>query len=195
MAEDVETFNAGLGAALEVRTPTCDPGGLLWAEELWRWALARTFEMDGLKYGTCARLLDMHQRHDEVDKMIARAAAAGETWLNHAFLGALVNTAAERGDWARADDVWPRLVTDFEVEPTVIEYTALSKAHMMCGRAEEALQVFVEVDQPDSYAVVARVQLLKLVFVLLRHRRGMHAVFSKLSRMANRSSRVTAPDR
>ena len=56
----------------------------------------------GFVYATYVRLVESYQFYDEVDEMIARAAAAGGKWLDHVFLCALVNTAAEKKDCKRA---------------------------------------------------------------------------------------------
>jgi len=166
-ASDVVTFNVGLGAALKVCTAARDAKGLAWAEELWRWAMIQEFELNGLAFQQYAMVLETYQRFEEVDDMIDLGTTAGATLVNHVFLGAVVNTAAERKDWKRAENVWERLVKECAVEPTVVEYIIMSKAYMLSGRVLQALQILDEVDEKvwhsNFLAVKQRAQLLLLM--------------------------------
>eukprot|EP00415_Alexandrium_ostenfeldii_P001417 UN1417 len=112
-------------------------------------------------------MMETYQQCREVDSVIVGGASAGHAWVDHALLGALVNAAGERRDWQRAEDLWQKLVRDYGVKPTDIEHAALSKAHMLCGRVREALQVYDEVDEDVLNAnfkyVGDRAQLLLLM--------------------------------
>jgi len=158
---DERSFNQNLGAALEVCAAARNPGGLVWARQLWASA-QDCGDLNPLSFKTFARVLEAYQQHEDVDKMME--AAKGEEWLDYVLLCALVNLAAERQDWERAVEVWRRLVKDHGVEPNIVAYNAMSKAHMICGRILEAARILAEIDEvflnSNYKTVVDRVQVL-----------------------------------
>lgn len=100
--------------------------------------------------------------------MIENAVACGEAWVSNTLLGSLVDIAGESRDWKRADHTWRRLTQDCHVEPNIISYNAFAKAHMICGRVLEALEVLTPLDAVELHrnfkTVIDRGQLLLIAY-------------------------------
>lgn len=141
-AQDSDTFNSGLGAALKLCAVANEPTALSWAIELWEWACIQSFQVNALGYSQYVGVLESYRMYDRVDRMIAESGVA--TWTNVVLLGSLINIAAEHRDWHRADTLWQRLVHEYGISGNSIAYSAWAKAHMLCGRPSEAAQIFDE---------------------------------------------------
>mmetsp|Transcript_149131 Transcript_149131/g.415652 ORF Transcript_149131/g.415652 Transcript_149131/m.415652 type:complete len:468 (+) Transcript_149131:59-1462(+) len=132
-ATDSDTFKSGLGAALRICAVADGVAGLDWAEELWTWAQQQRFPLEAISYSNYALVLEVHNQPRRVDELLS--ACAQKNWRpSVVLLGALVNAAAERHDWLRAEMLWDRLVNGFGVKPNLIAYSARAKAHLLCGR-------------------------------------------------------------
>merc|ERR1712008_194941 len=105
------------------------------------------FKLDGLKYDKYTRMLEVYQRRQEVDVVLAAGVAAGEAWGDRILLGALVNLAADKRDWRRAEDLWQRFVKQYGIKPNITNSTVFAKAQLLCGRIREALDAYLELDE------------------------------------------------
>uniref|UniRef100_A0A7S1WD82 Uncharacterized protein n=1 Tax=Alexandrium catenella TaxID=2925 RepID=A0A7S1WD82_ALECA len=189
-AADAATFNSGLGAALTLCTVADSAEGFSWGGELWRWASQQGFELDGLKLTAYARMLETYQHCKEVDSMIAAGASAGEAWIDHVLMGALVDAAGGRGHWQRAEDLWLRLVRDYRVKPTILQYTLFSKARMLSGRVLEALQVYDEVGEDGLNTSFVSVQGRAQLLLLMSHSSPSQPNLRKLQRAFDRGEKT-----
>lgn len=118
-AVDADTFNSGLGAARSIDS-------LHWAEELWLWAHEQSFLVAPVPYMTLALVLEEHGLHERVEDLLV------DLKMRHGvpfvvMLGALVNAAAERCDWRRAELLWEKLTGRFGVQTNEIAVATRQK--------------------------------------------------------------------
>lgn len=138
-AADSDTFNSGLGAALNVCVVAKEREALSWADELWDWAKSERFQLHDKLYLDYLKVLESFRLHDRVDKLLFELNVKS---VDHVFLGAMTNIATKHFDWQRADALWGNIVKRRGVKPICINYSAWAKVHMLCGRPMRAAQIF-----------------------------------------------------
>jgi len=115
-----------------------DRSGLEWAKMLWSWAGQKGHQSNCMACMLYTRVLATYKLWDEVDAMLSHLESLSDIRDMTPLLGSLVDIAGKQHDWQRADKVWHRLAELPKVKPTHIAYTALAKAHFLCGRPHVA---------------------------------------------------------
>lgn len=139
-AVDSDTFNAGLGAALNLCAVAKEPAALKWAEQLWMQANKTKFQMDEKKYSDYIRVLETHQQHDQVDALLPKF----QKCITPPLLGAVLDDAAMTHNWQRGEMLWNIIVNEFGVQPTNIQFTTRAKLHLLSGRPSFAARTLDE---------------------------------------------------
>lgn len=126
-----------LAAALHLCAAGTGPDASQWADALVAWAQEQRLQMNTICYTALALASAAHGRPERVDALLAEA-ARGAWAPNEVTLGALVNAAAERREWRRAEELWRKLVRERGVEPHELARAARAKAQLLCGRPAAA---------------------------------------------------------
>eukprot|EP00928_Gymnodinium_smaydae_P071578 TRINITY_DN55126_c0_g1_i2.p1 TRINITY_DN55126_c0_g1~~TRINITY_DN55126_c0_g1_i2.p1 ORF type:complete len:232 (-),score=22.08 TRINITY_DN55126_c0_g1_i2:463-1158(-) len=107
------------------------------------YADSNNIQLGVVEFAAYARLLESRGFTAQVDDLIAESTENG--WVpNTVFLSGLVNVAAEKHEWQRAEDLWHTLVEKHHVSPNSIAYATLAKAHLLSGRPAQAVVVIEE---------------------------------------------------
>lgn len=124
----------GLFAILAVCASGDEPEALEWAQTTW--ALARWKDMR--HYNPYIRVLERHQLYRSSDELLAKV---GHEIDVRQFNG-LLDIAAEKYSYRRADALWTRFVDQLGVAPNGNSYHAWAKAHLLCGRPSTSARIF-----------------------------------------------------
>ena len=132
-------FNSALTSALKLCSTVGSQAALDWGENLWAWAEKQRFEKDVGTYSAWAILLEQSQQRDAVAALLQRVLDEG-LQLDSVFFGGLLEKAAERKDWKRADELWDQAVR-FGIRSNILQHEAYAKAHFLSGRPAAALRI------------------------------------------------------
>lgn len=124
-----------------------------------------------LQYHAFVSVLAGYRLHDQVDAILTlmfTRSVTSASWIpNRVLLGNLVNAAAEQLDFQRAEGLWERFLSEFNVKPCSVEYGCLIKAHVLCGRPHAAACVVEDMfrDGVDMLPIQAQDHLQALLIV------------------------------
>ena len=134
-----EDFNCVLTSALKLCSTVGSPEAVDWGQLLWTWADTKHFDKDIVTYSAQAMLLEQSQQKTSVTALMQRMLAESLE-PNNVFFGGLLEKAAERKDWKRADELWDQ-VRIYGIKPNILQSEAYAKAHFLSGRPAAALLI------------------------------------------------------
>ncbi|CAL1129749.1 unnamed protein product [Cladocopium goreaui] len=125
---------------------------LAWADQLWEWSEEETdTSKNEVVWSTYLQLQETQGRFDTVNDVLMRVFVERKIKANSQMLTALLELAAQRRDWKRAEDLWHILVDSLHVEPNLLARGAFAKAYFMAGRLTSAEELLAGEADKMSY--------------------------------------------
>lgn len=134
-------FNNSISAAWKLCRLAGTQEAFKWGDEIWHWTESQRWSLNLISYSCLVTLLEKQKRCTTVDEILENSMIATNLRPNEVVLGGLLNCAAERLDWRRADILWKLLVIERHVPPHFLAYMAYAKAHFLAGRPRAALSI------------------------------------------------------
>lgn len=136
-AGDVRDFNIGLSSALKLAACLDCEAAYKWGLEVWSESHP-CFVKDQISFKAHLAFLEHYRRSDEVDFWMRRS---GPFALDIVLLGSLLDCAASRRDWQRAEALW-EIFMKRQVRPNLMAHNARAKVHLLAGRPRKVLDVY-----------------------------------------------------
>lgn len=136
----MDSFNCSLSSSLRLATSINSEAAYRWGKAMCEKSSTASYDKSHITLCTYVLFLEQFGHHEEVDALLEGRQNDSKQLLNQVLLGSLLNSAAVRGAWRRAEAIWRHGVRQ-KVEPNVICHDARAKAHLLAGRPTFAVKV------------------------------------------------------
>ena len=140
-ARDVQHINIVLSSALKLATHLDCRAAKQWGLELWREFQHDAFDKHQITLSTYMCFLEQYQRSDEVDAFLQSQDDVVSKAIDVVLLSSLLNCAASRRDWLRAETLWEAFMKR-KVIPNIIAHNSRAKVHLLGGRPGKVLEIY-----------------------------------------------------
>ena len=145
VATDAE-FNILLSSTFKLCYQIADVSCREWALDAWEWSSSQAFAKNTITWQAYLSLSERYEDVRLVDRLLTQGQSERASWTRDPVaLGGLLNAAANRCDAARAREIWDtfRLTG---LRPNMICYATYSKAHMLAGNPNKAVDIIEEME-------------------------------------------------
>ena len=142
-------FNCGLSSALRLCSRIGSDSAYAWADDIWKKSELQPFPKTFVTYAARTCLCEQRGEYQAVSDLLMQTVRQRLS-PDEVLLGGLLQEAAAHFNWKRADDIWQLFLTQHQVKPNFLTYTAYAKAHLLAGRPHVSVRIIETMLSTDT---------------------------------------------